>query len=101
MQSEKGYWILIVASLTLFVAFVFYVLMPFQIISYDLGINLISETFGIVFTIVFLTWYIKSREIKQWKIVENKVKERISFHLDEVFFAVFMLFLECLCRNRR
>lgn len=94
MQSDRAYWILIISSLLSFGVFVFYVLVPFQIISYDLGMNLISETFGIVFTIVFLTWIIKSRENKQWKIVENKVMERISIHLHDVFITIFCYFIE-------
>lgn len=94
MVSEKTYWIILIVSLGIFASVVGFVLVPYQIIDFNLGINLVSESFGIVFTIVFLTWIIRSRELRQWKSVEKKVRERIANNLYGIFEDIFLYFLE-------
>lgn len=85
MLSEKSYWSILIIGLVVFVSLIGFVLIPLGIVDYSLGINLISESIGILFTIVFLTWLFTLREKNQWKIVENEVYSDIQMEMASLF----------------
>jgi hypothetical protein len=60
----------------------------------DIAVNLLTDSFFTIFTIVFLTWLIKIREVNQWKLVEKKVLDRVATHLYEIFEDIYLYFLE-------
>ena len=86
MLSEKGYWIILIVGLIVFVSLIEFVLIPYEILDYNLGINLISESIGILFTIIFLTWLFSLRETRQWKIVKDEVIRRIGVKVYDICF---------------
>ncbi len=88
MLSEKIYWIILIVGLIVFVSLIGLVLIPCRILDYNLGINLISESIGILFTIVFLTWLFNLREKNQWKVVENEVYSDIQMEIASLFNAI-------------
>ena len=86
MLSEKSYWIILIIGLIIFVSLIEFMLIPYEILDYNLGINLISEGIGILFTIIFLTWLFSLRESRQWKPVEDEVIRRIGVRLHDICF---------------
>lgn len=55
------------------------------IINIDLGFNLQSETFGIIFTLLMLVVVLELREQLRWRKVKEKVFDRISIQLRSLF----------------
>ena len=85
MLSEKTYWVILVIGLIIFVSSIEFALIPYEILDYNLGINLISESIGILFTIVFLTWLLNLRERIKWEKVEQIVFSEIGGALEHIF----------------
>ena len=85
MLSEKSYWIILIVGLIVFVSLIAFVLIPYEILDYNLGINLISESTGIIVTIVFLTWLFSLRERLRWKVVKHEVYLHIQNNLSLLF----------------
>ena len=85
MLSERYYWILLIVGLIVFVSLVGFLFIPYQIIDYNLGINLISESFGIVFTIIFLTWLLKLREQRRWSSIKKRIIDKLKDQIDILF----------------
>lgn len=63
-----------------------FVFIPYKILDYNLGINLISESVGILFTIIFVTWLFSLRESRQWKLVKDEVIRRIGIRIHDICF---------------
>ena len=78
MLSEKTYWVILIVGLIIFVSLIGFVLIPYEILDYNLGINLISEGIGILLTVVFLAWLFNLREALQWKSVKDRVLKRLG-----------------------
>lgn len=91
MLSERVYWVILIVCLGVFILADLQWIMPN---IRDVGVNLLTDALFAIFTIVFLSWIIKSREIRQWKIVENKIRARIAGHLNRIFDEIYLYFLE-------
>jgi len=70
------------------VSLIEFVLIPYGVLDYNLGINLISESIGIVLTVVFLIWLVALREKREWANVEELVEKRIGRYL-YILFEIF------------
>ena len=84
-MSEKSYWVILIVGLIIFVLLIGFVLIPYEILDYNLGINLISEGIGILVTVVFLTWLFNLRDTLQWKSVKDTVLKRIGIRIHDIF----------------
>ena len=89
--SERIYWIILAVGLCAFLSILWLLLVPYNIIGHDLGINLTSESFGILFTIIFLTWLFRLREKIQKRPVEKKFKQRLSNLMLDIFLKLQVL----------
>ena len=85
MPSEKTYWIILIVGLIIFVSLIGFMVVPYEILDYNLGINLISESIGMLFTIVFLSWLFNLREKNEWRVVKDSVYSHIQNHLSSIF----------------
>lgn len=74
-------------------SFIGFVLIPYEILDFDLGINLISESIGIIITVVFLSLLFGLRERKQWKVVKDEVHFHIQ-HNSSVLFDMILTYVE-------
>jgi hypothetical protein len=63
-------------------------------VARDMAVNLLTGSIFTIFTVVFLTWLIRIREVNQWKLVEKKVLDRVASHLYETFESIYLYFLE-------
>lgn len=70
MLSEKAYWIILIVAFTEF-SLVWFWLVPYRIVEYNLGANLFTGPIFMVLTIVFLSWLFTSGEKNQWSLVEE------------------------------
>jgi len=91
MLSERMYWTILALSLVAFIAINVVWILP---IVRDLAINLITDSIFAIFTIVFLTWIINTREAKQWNVVEKHILKRIVDRLYGMFDGIYCFFLE-------
>jgi hypothetical protein len=80
--SEKHYWILLIASLTGFSLLVMFILIPYGVVEYNLGINLFTNSVFMVLTIFFLSWMINLQEKKRYKFFQNSIQSRIADHIN-------------------
>ena len=71
--------------LVLFMLVVFPVLKSTGIINQDLTLNLFSETWGLLFTLLFFVILFEVREFLEWKKVETKVNKRIGREIYRIF----------------
>ena len=70
---------------------VVFAFIPYEILDYNLGINLISESIGILITIVFLSWLFSLRKKKEWKIVKDEVYNNIQENLSAIIDGIFAI----------
>ena len=84
-MSEKSYWVLLISLFTGFSLLVMFVLIPYSVVEYNLGVNLFTSSVFMVMTIVFLTWMINLQEKKKWKRVESMVCREIGVALEHIF----------------
>jgi hypothetical protein len=91
MLSERAYWIVLIFALALFSTVTVIWIMP---VARDIAVNLLTDSIFTIFTVVFLTWLIRIREVSQWKLVEKKVLNRVASHLYETFETIYLYFLE-------
>jgi len=85
MLSDKVYWIILI---TVFIAFAFLIwlmLVPYQWIEYNLGVNLFTSSIFMVLTVIFLSLLVDLREKREWKSVEISVKRRLGKQLYYLF----------------
>lgn len=60
----------------------------------DIAVNFLTDAIFTLFTIVFLTWVIRAREVRYWHAVEKKIRQRIAIHLQRLFDYLYEYFLE-------
>lgn len=88
MPSERTYWIILIAGILFFASLIGLVFIPYEIVDYNLGINLISESVGMLFTIVFLSWLFSLRAKREWRAVRDSVYTHIRNHLSSIFYGI-------------
>src|SRR3990170_7165336 len=93
-MSERSYWILLIALFTGFSLSVMFLLIPYHIIEYDLGIDLFTSSVFMVLTIIFLTWIINIQEKKRSKFFQDRVQSRIADYINILSTWVEMLATE-------
>ncbi|MGD8506467.1 MAG: hypothetical protein PVF15_07375 [Candidatus Bathyarchaeota archaeon] len=60
-------------------------LVPYEIIEYNLGVNLLTSSIFMVLTIVFLGLLFTLRERSQWRSVKDSVYMSIAYHMGTLF----------------
>ena len=90
MLSEKTYWFVLIIAFSGFSLTIWFWLMPYQIVEYNLGVNLLTSSIFMVFTIVFLSWLSRLRERLQWKSARDQLYHEISARLFSIFRQVFL-----------
>ena len=68
-----------------FIFVVFPNLLANGIIDRDLNLNLFSETWGLLFTLLFFVMLFELKDILEWKKVESRVKWRIGWEIYALF----------------
>lgn len=91
LYSRWFYYILIFVVLLFFIFYVFPTLLAYGLIEADLNLNLFSETWGLLFTLLFFVMLFELRDILEWKKVESKVKWRISWEIYPLFADILSL----------
>jgi hypothetical protein len=82
--SEKLYWIILITVFTTVALIVWSYLFPNGVIDANLAANLFTSSIFMVLTVVFLSWLLNVREKSDWKIVEERVTEILSWHLKNI-----------------
>ena len=85
MISEKSYWFLLILGFIVFALLIWFWLVPYGIIEYNLGVNFFTSSIFMVLTVIFLSYLIALREKREWNTVETWVKGMIGKQLYHVF----------------
>jgi hypothetical protein len=93
-MSERSYWILLTVLFAGFSLSVMFLLIPYHIIEYNLGVNLFTSSVFMVLTIIFLTWIINIQEKKRGKFFQERVQSRIADHVNVLSTWVEMLAIQ-------
>ncbi|MCJ7631966.1 hypothetical protein MUP77_06175 [Candidatus Bathyarchaeota archaeon] len=94
MISERSYWILLIVLFAGFSLLVMFILIPYGVVEYNLGVNLFTSSVFMVLTIFFLTWMINLQEKKRSKFFQATVQSRIADHINVLSTWVQILALE-------
>lgn len=82
--SKWFYYLLITLTLLIFI----FILLPYfvrnQVISVDFSYNLLSEFWGILFTVLLLITLVELREKLEWKSVRDKVIDMTKNELEDI-----------------
>ena len=90
MLSERSYWAIIITVLVILIVVSILWITP---VARDVGVNLFTNAIFTIFTIVFLTVIIRSRENSKWKLIEKEVLNRIVRYLTEILYEIEFNFL--------
>ena len=93
MLSEKTYWVILIVAFSGFALAIWFWLIPYGVIEYNLGVNLFTSSIFMVITVFFLSWLFDLREKLQWKIVEERVYSRIALNLRSIL-TLIIFFIE-------
>jgi hypothetical protein len=83
--SLRIFWVLLVAGFSAFALLVWFWLIPYYNLEYNLGISLFSSSIFMVLTIVFLNVLLNAREKSEWKSVKDYVDKTIQEELGVAF----------------
>ena len=83
--SLRIYWLILSAVFTLFALLVWFWLIPYGILEYNLAVNLFTSSIFTVLTIIFLNWLFIVREENEWKTVKDKVYSMVQGELGLLF----------------
>lgn len=89
MISEKLYWIILVLGLGIFTVVDWIWIIP---ISWDIGINLFTDSIFMLFTVIFLTWLFKKREQREWVVACKHVHLLIGTETRHLYNVLEILF---------
>ena len=76
--SERLYWIILIAFFTALALTIWLWLVPYQILEYNLSVNLFASSIFMVATVISLSWLISLREKAEWNVVKYAVHSRIQ-----------------------
>lgn len=62
MISEKSYWTILIVAFMGFALLIWFGLMPYGIVEYNLGVNLFTSSIFMMLTILFISWLFGLRE---------------------------------------
>lgn len=88
MLSERTYWIILIIAFSVIASLIWFWLIPYQIIEYNLGINLFTSSIFMVLTIIFLGWLLTLRERREWKFAKDRTLNQIKHLLKDAFFLL-------------
>ena len=60
-------------------------LLPIALEGNELAANFLAEVFGLLFTVVILFMFLETRELLEWKSVEERVRRRIGSEIEAIF----------------
>lgn len=81
-MTEKMYWLLLIAGLAIFITIDCIFVIPSV---RDIGVNFLTDSIFMMFTIIFLSWLINYRANLSWKSVKKYVFKRISTQIFGLF----------------
>lgn len=76
--SERVYWLILITIFTVLAAVIWLILIPYQLIEYNLAINLLTSSVFTVITIVFLSVLFDLRQKAEWKRVKDLVYSKLK-----------------------
>lgn len=85
LVSMRIFWVFLIAVFSAFSLLVWFWLIPYCNLEYNLGINLFSSSIFMVLTIVFLNVLLNAREKSEWKTVKDYVDTTIQAELGVAF----------------
>jgi heme oxygenase len=85
MLSERSYWIILTVFFTGFAFLIWFILIPYGVIEYNLGVNLFTSSIFMVFTIVLLGWLLNLRANSEWELIKNRILEQLRGITDSLF----------------
>ena len=85
MISEKTYWAILIVGFTCFSLLIWLCIIPFQLLEYNLSVNLLTSSIFTVLTIILLTWIISIQQTQRWKRVKSAVYREIGVALGHLF----------------
>ena len=83
--SERVYWLTLISLFFIIAALIWFVFIPYQLLEYNLAVNLFTSSIFTVLTIVFISWLFSLREKAEWHAVRNEVFFRIKIELLTLF----------------
>lgn len=84
MPSEKAYWVILIVVFSGFASSIWFLLVPYGFVEYNLGVNLFTSSIFMVLTIFFLSYLSNLRQQNEWKSVKRGVDETISWHMKNI-----------------
>jgi hypothetical protein len=85
MLSDRSYWAFLIIIFGILAGLLWFWLIPNQFVEYNLGVNLLTSSIFMVFTVFFLSYLISLREKREWKTVKIWVRKMIGRQLYHVF----------------
>lgn len=83
--SEKRYWVILLSIFGIFAILLWFWWIPYNIIEYNLAVNLFTGSIFMIFTILFLSWLLSVRERAEWRLVRDEVFFNIKLELGTLF----------------
>ena len=79
------YWFFLAVLFGVFALLIWFGLIPYGIVEYNLGVNLFTSSVFMVLTIIFLSWLFTVREKNEWKIVKDEIYSMIQDEIGILF----------------
>lgn len=86
--SLRIFWVFLIVFFSAFGLLVWFWLIPYENLEYNLGVDLFSSSIFMVLTIISLNVLLDAREKSEWKTVKNYVYKSIQCELGIVFNAI-------------
>lgn len=83
--SLRIFWVFLIAFFSAFALLVWFWLIPYENLEYNLGVNLFSSSIFMVLTIISLNVLLNAREKSEWKTVKDYAYSTIQDELGVVF----------------
>jgi hypothetical protein len=83
--SERVYWIILITIFTALALIIWLWLVPYQVLEYNLAVNLFTSSIFMVATVISLSWLISLREKAEWHAVREEVFFRIRLEISNLF----------------
>jgi len=81
---ERTYLLVLVIAFIGLALGIWFWLIPYGVLEYNFGVNLVTSSIFMVLTIIFLMWLFNLRDKIQWTNVRQKVYSRIAMNLRSI-----------------
>jgi len=86
--SLRTFWFSLIAFFSAFALLIWFWLIPYNYLEYNLGTNLFSNSIFMVLTIILFNILLNQREKSEWKTVKDYVYTTIQDELGVLFFEI-------------